>query len=230
VLRHSEEEFMNTIALRPWESAAYMREKKLLVVRPVKPQPFEQPELFSDGRWHAPWDNDKAPDDRYGIKCPFGKPGEVLGLKEPFQIYDYCPGEYGGTGELGYPCTKIPKENNGGWCPIYRADDESDGPWRPAQHMPLWAIRHRPTIADIRVMRVGEMSEEDAQATGMRSFTKDGRLHKFWFCDPVEDNPPKSLRVSWADMPHTATEAFKALWNKHYPTLSWGWGIFLEGT
>jgi hypothetical protein len=242
---------MKTICLKPWELAAYMRWRAgghrgaFLLVRPVKPR---RSEMVCSGDCSGPIMEQAWRDPGLGggeylkvpcgdgasqrVFCPFGSIGEVLGVKEPWLAPEWCD-------DLA---PSLIKQDEAIWFRNHPNDDprgiaEADGntirisfagKWRPAQHMPPWAIRHRPTIADIRVMRVGEMSEEDAQATGMRSFTKDGRLHKFWFCDPVEDNPPKSLRVSWADMPRSAAEAFKELWNKHYPTHSWAWGIELR--
>jgi hypothetical protein len=143
---------MKSICLKPWELAAYMREKKLLVVRPVKPQP----EFHSSLGCIAHYIGRSTYRSGLPTKCPFGKPGEVLGIKEAWSSF-YDSVEDGGIG---------------GDVPIYKAtyeedfdEDPSEVSWHPAVTMPLWAIRHRPTIADIRVMRVGEIGADDVIAT-----------------------------------------------------------------
>lgn len=198
---------MKSIALRPWELAAYRREKNLLVVRPVKPQPPEgwSPIACEEYRPLVP-DADGmaveasesifgAYDEDWGTKCPFGKPGKVLGIKEAGQ---WEAAEFDHT-----LCGTTPVMT----ARIRYAADGCPKPWRPAQHMPPWAIRHRPTIADIRVMRVGEMTAQEAWDAGAR-------------CECMVPVPQCKGNL----------EAFMEHWNKHYPTLSWGWGIFLEGT
>lgn len=65
---------------------------------------------------------------------------------------------------------------------VYRADETDQGwsdlshdartgaPWkrRPSIHMPRWASRLTLTVTDVRVQRVQEVSEEDAEAEGAR--------------------------------------------------------------
>jgi hypothetical protein len=156
---------MRSIALRPWELAAYMREKKLLVVRPVRHQ--EDIEVDDDGQFiHA--HSHQCPgycDFACDMRCPFGKPGEVLGIKEPYVIgYETGDGQH----YSAIPWTGSDPQRDGKV--FYRIDchDDPKGPQRPwetARSMPPWAIRHRPTIADIRVMRVGEIGADDVIAT-----------------------------------------------------------------
>ncbi|WP_086793180.1 hypothetical protein [Pseudomonas sp. SCPG-7] len=92
--------------------------------------------------------------------CPFGKPGDRLYVRETCFINDYR--------EAGVPV------NERASCEIhYRADGipEFEGEeelirWRPSIHMPRWACRILLEITDVRVERLQDISEEQAQAEG----------------------------------------------------------------
>lgn len=104
----------------------------------------------------------------YGYKCPYGLPGDRLWVRETWNIYDYCPGEYGGQGEAGYPLRKIPGVDPGsGYCLEYAANG-GDGPWRPSIHMPRWASRINLDIVGIQVERLQDISDDDCEAEGIK--------------------------------------------------------------
>lgn len=71
-------------------------------------------------------------------------------------------------------------------------------------------------ITGVRVERLNEISEADAGAEGIREVTKDGVLKKYCVLKDgdMSDTP-------WADMPRTATEAYRALWNSINGPDSW---------
>ena len=45
--------------------------------------------------------------------------------------------------------------------------DFFEGPWRPSIHMPRWAARLVMSITEVRIQRLGEITEEDAAAEGV---------------------------------------------------------------
>jgi len=82
----------------------------------------------------------------WSLKCPYGKPGDKLWVRETWAIED----EY----------------------PIYRADLNdwshiSGLRWRPSIHMPRKASRLTLEIINIRAERLQAISEEDARAEGV---------------------------------------------------------------
>jgi len=164
---------MKSIALRPWELAAYMRWKNgghkgpFLLVRPVK------------SRWDNRWEVDDCgpngamwpywPDYVHGgemddprMPCPFGKPGEVLGIKEPFEI---APERHEPDNHtwLTYLADVHREEIDGSEIDMGRLEL---GRKYGARSLPLWAVRHRPTIADIRVMTLKEITSAMSREAG----------------------------------------------------------------
>ena len=79
------------------------------------------------------------------VDCPFGVVGQGLWVRETWAK----------AGEVGDHTE-------------YRADnpDPLSGRWRPSIHMPRWASRLSLTITDVRVQRLQDISEADAEAEG----------------------------------------------------------------
>ena len=219
---------MKTTCLKTWELAAYMRHKKLLVVRPVKPR---RSEMVCSGDCSGPiiekaWRDPGLGGGEYlkvpcgdgasqRVFCPFGSIGEVLGLKEPWSSF-FDSVEDGGVG---------------GDVPIYRATyaedfdaDPSEVSWHPAVTMPAWAVRHKPVIESIRVMRVGEITAPDAVSAGAAEVLfRDAN-------DPVRKAAfaRGTFDCERWDQTAGAVDMFLARWEHEYPTHSWAWGIELR--
>lgn len=132
------------------------------------------PEIF--GAW---WRDGES-----GCKCPYGKPGDRLWVRETFALLgneDGCcidwqdnlvkgderdaariyrascpPGDYG--------LNQIPAKAE--WKPDTEAM-EYDGAWRPSIHMPRWASRIVLEITDVRVERLQDITYEQAAAEGV---------------------------------------------------------------
>ncbi|MHC4121982.1 MAG: hypothetical protein ACYSSI_00280 [Planctomycetota bacterium] len=144
--------------------------KKTQTRRVIKPQPVtkdekyqDPPEIISDGTLYY--------SSLYlNIKCPYGKVGDRLWVRETFQpilakgieIYDYEKYDYK-TGK-GYEINYVATNGAIEWID---GDDNISQKCFPSIHMPKWATRIWLEITNIRVERVQDISEEDAKAEGV---------------------------------------------------------------
>lgn len=95
--------------------------------------------------------------------CPYGQPGDRLWVRETWALVPDTA--YRGSEGVQQAINPYIK----GEAAIYRADWDRSGPgtrWRPSIHMPRWASRITLEITDVRVQRVQEISEADAQREG----------------------------------------------------------------
>lgn len=118
----------------------------------------------------------------------------------------------------------------------YKADDKpwmsKDLLWKPSIHMPKEAARIWLKVTDVRVEQLQEITEAQAQAEGIRGYSKDGNLYKYavtddWWID-FHNKHRKSFfgGTWWQDMPRTAKDAFSYLWNstiKKSDLTCYGW-------
>ena len=146
----------------------------------------EKPILFSTPMVRAIRESRKTQTRRIAknpLKCPY-EVGMRLWVRETFTE---CPTDF--------------KDTNG---IIYKADEKYNdyvlkGEWRPSIHMPRWASRIILEVTGVRVERLQDISEEDAQAEGAE------RMH-------VDD-----LGQSWK----TYRRGFQTLWESIYGSESW---------
>ena len=205
--------------------------------------------------------------DYYNDSCPFGQPGDRLWVREtwqdvhPVQVID----RYSQLGRAG-----IPGPPGVTYQTIYRADgeypkvhythehpyrciepDPSHGflgaadsgwtGWTPSIHMPRWASRILLEITDVRVERLQDISEEQAQAEGC-FFTdygrKCGHTGSGWTevgdCPAPEAHHPQRNGWMWdkTSSPNeclgTPTWAFANLWQKtggDWEANAWVWVV-----
>ena len=165
------------------------------------------------GEWFAKFLVSDGDTEAEFIKCPY-QVGNVIWIRETFIFGQEMDSD-------GY----FKKDENGNYIDKfwYKADGDFDWyngdsdfpaervPWKPSIHMPKEAARLFLKITGVRAERLQDISEEDAKKEGIRSFTKDGNLHKYWYNEAG----------IWQDMPRTAKEAFKALWVSLYGLESW---------
>ena len=123
-------------------------------------------------------------DEDYYHRCPYGKPGDLLYVRETWALM-VGNRHFDGSIERWRECW--PDENI-----HYRADAVSPnlGRWRPSIHMPRWASRITLEVTDVRVERLQEISEEDALAEGAVQFDGNivGPLRTYW-TRANDDNP-----------------------------------------
>lgn len=99
------------------------------------------------------------------IPCPFGQPGYRLWVKEKWDFRPWPTEEnpqavrvaYGAD---GYQLDAISPD---GWNPMLYNTER----WRPSIHMPRWASRITLEITSVRVERLQDISEVDAEAEGI---------------------------------------------------------------
>ncbi|EPV0628812.1 morphogenetic protein [Citrobacter koseri] len=84
------------------------------------------------------------------LNSAFGKPGDRIWVRETWARYNIDQNSH----DIAYRATTP-------------ADWPEEGRWRPSIHMPRWASRILLEIIDVRVERLNDISQEDAQAEGM---------------------------------------------------------------
>lgn len=120
--------------------------------------------------------------DRMGngwLKCPYGKPGDRLWVREKFLVE--LPGDYRYDAE-GIPPGEYPAHLQKESIVHYAATNtlKTLGAWKPSIHMPRWASRITLEIVSVRVERLNDISEEDAEREGVESAWDDGLPDSKW--------------------------------------------------
>lgn len=168
---------------------AILNEKKTQTRRVVKPQPIVGLEkvtecLFLDQ--HTSGIEPKV------FKCPYGKPGDVLWVRETWaettNVNDLSPW----PGRPHLRTDDIDDRHTPWRAIIYRADGDwswcdADGRstdkshWKPSIHMPKNAARIWLEITDVRVERLQDISWQDANREGMeRDYDPDDSHNVQW--------------------------------------------------
>jgi hypothetical protein len=173
-------------------------------IRPMKPQPS----------------NDFNP--RVGLFSPtkiYESTGEEYPGKEIFGCYD----ENEGYNAPYQPGDRLwVRETWGGVNPgqthgiiRYRADDDDDSAviWKRSSQMPRWGRRFLLEVTDVRVMRVQEITEEDAKNFGVEKEDDSDRWKNY--LNPSSFESPKS----------SAWSIWENRFGKRFPwsTNPWAW-------
>jgi len=152
--------------------------------RVVKMKHYHQIEERDDGSpW--PWMYDGEREENSWMHCPYGQPGDRLWVRETF-----APRTLGAWSVLDQHMK-----------PLYRAD--ADRPewkriWRPSIHMPRWASRITLEITSVRVERLQDISEADAQADGVAQVVRDRLpVQQCGEYDAIDVDPVELYRDLW---------------------------------
>lgn len=149
----------------------------------------------------------------YGVSsifnCPFGAVGDRIWVRETFQgplVTEELFEEYRANPEKFETPQYCEYAADGGARPEYcDLDDNLRHGWRPSIHMPRWASRILLEITSVRVERLNDISQEDAQAEGMELTG--------W--RPTYSDPDSGGEV-W-----TPYDNFAELWQSIYGEESW---------
>ncbi len=119
--------------------------------------------------------------------CPYGGDGDALYVKE---TYAFVPA----TAYRGSGVAQTPNPNDASEVAIYRAGWPLSKPatrWRGERYMPKWVSRIRLQITEVRVERLQEISEQDAEREGVQDSAD--YSHRDWFSRLwTEINGPES--------------------------------------
>lgn len=204
---------------------AILRGEKTQTRRPVKPQPATGCIYSINGAHNAALHlTDAGCQVRYIpptgrskdhlLLCPFGQPGDRLWVRETWRLAD-PDGDDAVSEDVYGPYAPFVGGNGSRkirWRVIYRATSPESHPkygkalWTPSIHMPRWASRITLEIIDVRVERVQDINESEAQAEGVRPA----------FSHPGLDGVVSQPSYRWG---------FWRLWDKLYAERGLGWDV-----
>ncbi|HCR3978391.1 TPA: morphogenetic protein [Citrobacter koseri] len=145
------------------------------------------------------------------FNCPFGAVGDRIWVRETFQgplVSEELFEEYLAHSEKFETPQYCEYAADGGAKPEYcDLNDNLRHGWRPSIHMPRWASRITLEITSVRVERLNDISQEDAQAEGII----DGGCLNCGEPEPCGCVNPQP----------DATDAFAYLWQSIYGQENW---------
>ena len=137
------------------------------------------------------------------FSCPYGKPGDRLWVRETWALED-C----GTDGDrIIWAADRAAAWRSTSNDIYYLASDYQPSHWRRSIYMPRWASRISLDVKAVRVERLHDISEVDAQAEGVGLFI------------PDHATPSAAMDLCMAGRPHAA--AFCVLWHKINGPGSW---------
>lgn len=192
---------------------AILSGQKTVTRRIVKPQFASAPTDVVDGvpSWDSPtnYAGEVQMNTQRGKPCPYGKPGDCLWVRETFSRSN--PG--GDDGVYFYRADGRFPSAMGGGC-FY-----GDEIWKPSIHMPRFASRILLEVTDVRVERLQDISDEQAEAEGIEG------------CIPSCPGPYDEHGNPECDcMNLTYKQSFQALWEsingrKSWDANPWVWAV-----
>jgi len=142
---------------------AILEGRKNQTRRVIKPQPdhFHRDIIGKEPPYKAEDWNTLLPQiGKEEIRCPYGKPGDILWVRETWGIG--CKGNYDKDGYLMLEyCYKATDDD------LTIKSEFGKSKWRPSIHMPRAAARLFLKVKSVRVERLQDITLEDAKAEGM---------------------------------------------------------------
>ena len=215
-----------------WSIRRILADEKSETRRIVKPQPEDGVQtIHHDGDgWYAGTMNSEWDPVPWEEKCPFGKPGDVIWVREAFRLpagMDYLsPSGYVAekSGQKGAAAPICRYEADGAFlrAPELEMAYERDawGRKRPSIYMPRELCRLRLRVEDVRVERLQAITEADAVAEGIPKTLDLGALDFEVVKHAIED---LEGRV-------TPRLAFRSLWESIHGDGAWSKRICGSGS
>lgn len=222
---------MKSIPLKTWEVKAILDGRKTQTRRPVKPPPIQN----EAGRWVWPIPKSKIRTGCCPEVCTASRewweylspeqfpyqPGDLVYVKEKWTRFDCCSCE----GDTRGKCFNEKSKKFDG-CYLYGTTHEiwGDIKWRPSIHMPKEAARIWLEVEEVRVERVQDITENDADWEGVGKCPYEHRVYGAYgyghdsMCWAEGDcrNPNKACSKS-------LREHFCEYWNSLYAKRGFGW-------
>lgn len=168
--------------------------------------PYPTFDWYKNSRWVAAHRGHftKFTSTNASLLCPYGKPGDYLWVRETWgKVASPPPGRID-------RCVRGPDGWGATWRECWQGNP-SGYKWRPSIHMPRWASRLTLCIADVRVERLQEISEEDAIAEGIE------RADDFFGCPCWKCYGADADAVA----PDDPIGSYESLWESIHGTNSW---------
>ena len=182
---------MRGIYMKDWEIREALDDNKTIFRVVIDPQPravYHDGAIYEDGAQFILCQNQNGGLEQ--IALPY-KPGDILFVKESWA-----------------------ESPNAAHSFIYKAStphpDTMKGRWHPSSHMTSSAARLFLQVTDVKVERLQDITEDDCRSEGIRAWSKDGRLYKYYPADYEGDYPD----CAWDECPRTLEQAMKQLWNQ----------------
>lgn len=210
-----------TIILKTPQVRALLRGATQLRL-PVKPQPPSDTSTFLclDKAGWVPGRESCGADFDEARKCPYGKPGDRLLIKETwcYDEHDDTKAHYRAT----EPEIEFLADGDGGI--VLNRGGTAASPWQSPVTMPAWAVRLKPIVKAVQVERLHNISEDDAIASGMEYHDGRGIGHSGWRHDRNHGFVYNTARDA------IERAGWDAIYGKHHPWSEnpWTWACEIE--
>jgi hypothetical protein len=162
--------------------------------RVIRPQPGAEVNRYEPGFVNEAWQSGFV-----DVSCPYGAPGDRLWVRETWgRLYEPPPDDSEPT--------------------FYRADYDAEAlatqvlpRWKPSIHMPRWASRITLEVTGVRVERLREITEADAEAEGVSSNLETRTLARDEFRALWESINGKRPGCAWEQNPWVWVVEFRCV-------------------